>query len=169
MPWSIKSRFLWAEKKILPAWLENVLDGIVMERKRVGSSWAWKKRQTWTCRNIEKSSNMSKKLCLTWQGCCSVWLKNVEHLWNNVKLIPLSWEGSSMENFEDGIEMKIKIPTLVSSLKNEKLFECKCNEITETIVVSYWAEIVDMPVTLSWNAKWNYCDLGLEIWLNLNV
>ena len=74
-----------------------------------------------------------------------------------------------MENVVDGIEMEIKIPTLVSSLKNEKLFEYKCNEITETIVVSYWAEIVDMPVTFSWNAKWNYCDLGLEIWLNLNV
>ena len=58
-----------------------------------------------------------------------------------------------MENVVDGIEMEIKIPTLVSSLKNEKLFECKCNEITETIVVSYWAEIVDMPVALSWNSK----------------
>ena len=48
---------------------------------------------------------------------------------NNVKLIPLSWKGSSMENVMDGIEMEIKIPT-VSSLKNEKLFEWKCNEIT---------------------------------------
>ena len=74
-----------------------------------------------------------------------------------------------MENVVDGIEKEIKIPTLVSSLKNKKLFEWNCNEITETIVVSYWAEIVDMPVPLSWNAKWNYCDLGLESWLNLNV
>ena len=31
------------KKKLLSALLENVLDGIVMERKRVGSSWAWKK------------------------------------------------------------------------------------------------------------------------------
>ena len=101
MPWSIKSRFLWAEKKncyqldLKMFWMELWWNG-----KGLAVLGLEKNRQTWTCRNIEKSGNMSKKLCLMWQGCCSVWLKNVEYLWNNVKLIPLSWKGSSMENVD---------------------------------------------------------------------
>ena len=40
------------------------------------------------------------------------------------------------------IKKKLKIPTVVN-----------VNEITETIVVSSLAKIVDMPVTLSWKSK----------------
>ena len=48
--------------------------------------------------------------------------------------------------------MELKIPTVVSSLMKNYL-NVNVNEITETIVVSSLAEIVDMPVTLSWNLK----------------
>ena len=57
-----------------------------------------------------------------------------------------------LENVVDGVEMKLKTPTVVSSIMKNCL-NVNVNEITETIVVSSLDEIDDMPVTLSWNSK----------------
>ena len=48
--------------------------------------------------------------------------------------------------------MEQKISAVVSSFMSNYL-NVNVNEITETIVVSSLAKIVDMPVTLSWNSK----------------
>ena len=48
--------------------------------------------------------------------------------------------------------MELKISTVVSSFMKNYL-NVNVTEITVTIVFSCLAEIVDMPVTLSWNSK----------------